>query len=101
VRRNFVHADDLADALLIALDHPKAARQTFNTCMDEPVDYAALAEHLRRTRGVPSVPARTPCRSTWLDNSEAKFVLGWRPKYDLARLADEAFAYERRTIRGK
>jgi UDP-glucose 4-epimerase len=95
VRRNFVHVDDLVDAMLIALEHPKAARQTFNVCMDEPVDYRALAEHLRRTRGLPSVPVRTPYRSTWLDNSKAKFVLGWRPKYDLARMADEAFAYER------
>jgi nucleoside-diphosphate-sugar epimerase len=34
--------------------------------------------------------------ATWRpDNGKAKFVLGWRPKYDLARMADEAFAYER------
>jgi nucleoside-diphosphate-sugar epimerase len=95
VRRNFVHVDDLVEAMLIALQHPKAARQTFNVCMDEPVDYGALAEHLRRTRNLPSVPIRTPYRSTWLDNGKARFVLGWRPKYDLARLADEAFAYVR------
>src|SRR3954447_1585173 len=39
VHRNFVHVDDLTDAILLALEHPKARRQTFNVCMDEPVDY--------------------------------------------------------------
>lgn len=95
VQRNFVHVDDLADAILIALEHPKARQQTFNICMDEPVDYGKLAEHLKRTRGLPSTPVATPYRSTWLDNAKAKFLLGWRPKYDLARMADEAFSYRR------
>ncbi len=95
VLRNFVHLNDLADALLLALDHPRARQQTFNICMDEPVDYRKLAEYLQRTRGLPSVDIRTPYHSTWLDNAKAKFLLGWRPRYDLARMADEAFAYER------
>ena len=33
--------------------------------------------------------------STWLDNSKAKFHLGWRPEYDLPTLIDAAFDYER------
>lgn len=95
VKRNFVHVDDLADAILAALDHPKARQQTFNVCMDEPVDYGALAAHLKQSRGLPSVLVPTPYRSTWLDNTKAKFLLGWRPKYDLARMTDEAFDYRR------
>jgi UDP-glucose 4-epimerase len=38
VKRNFVHVDDLADAILNVIDNPAARRQTFNICMDEPVD---------------------------------------------------------------
>jgi len=95
VKRNFVHVEDLIDGILCALDHPKAKRETFNLCLDEPVDYGALGAHLARTRGVPTVPIKTPYRSTWLDNAKAKFLLGWRPRYDLIRLADEAFAYQR------
>jgi nucleoside-diphosphate-sugar epimerase len=95
VKRNFVHVDDLVDAILCALDHPRARRETFNICMDEPVDYRALAEYLARTRGLPSVDVSTPYHSTWLDNTKAKFLLGWRPRYDLARLADAAFDYRR------
>jgi UDP-glucose 4-epimerase len=95
VLRNFVHLHDLADAILLAIDHPKARQQTFNICMDEPVDYRKLADHLKQTRGLPSVDIKTPYHSTWLDNAKAKFLLGWRPRYDLARMTDEAFDYRR------
>jgi nucleoside-diphosphate-sugar epimerase len=95
LKRNFVHVDDLVSAILCALEHPHAAGKTFNVCMDEPVDYGELARYLAETRGLPSVPVATPYFSTWLDNSKAKFVLGFRPSFDLARLADAAFTYER------
>jgi nucleoside-diphosphate-sugar epimerase len=95
VKRNFVHVEDLVTAILAAIDNPKARRQTFNICMDEPVDYGVLGELLRRTRGMTPVPVPTPFQSTWLDNAKAKFLLGWRPSYDLGRLAAEAFDYVR------
>jgi nucleoside-diphosphate-sugar epimerase len=95
VKRNFVHVDDLADAILLAIDHPAARRQTFNICMDEPVDYGELGAYLAQSRGLPTVGVRTPYHSTWLDNAKAKFLLGWRPRYDLRRMADEAWSYRR------
>jgi nucleoside-diphosphate-sugar epimerase len=63
--------------------------------MDEPVDYGELGAYLAETRALPSVKIRTPYRSTWLDNSKAKFLLGWKPKYDLKKLTDAAFDYAR------
>jgi len=95
VKRNFVHVDDLVDALLLALDAPQACRQLLHVCMDEPVDYGELGAYLARTRGLPLVPMQTPYRSTWLDNSKAKFLLGWRPRHDMARLVESAWSYER------
>jgi nucleoside-diphosphate-sugar epimerase len=95
VQRNFVHVDDLVEAILLALDHPKAKQQTFNICMDEPVNYQAVADHLHQTRGLPAVGVKTPFHSTWLDNSKAKFLLGWRPKYDLPQLIEAAWSYRR------
>ena len=77
IQRNFVHVEDLVSAILHAIDNPKARQQTFNICMDEPVDYGKMAEYLRRTRGLPSVAVRTQCYSNWLDNTKAKFLLGW------------------------
>jgi nucleoside-diphosphate-sugar epimerase len=95
VQRNFVHVDDLAAAINAALDHPKAAGQTYNICMDEPVHYRQVAEYLARTRGLQSVDVPTPFHSTWLDNSKAKFHLGWRPQVDLATLIDRSWNYQR------
>jgi nucleoside-diphosphate-sugar epimerase len=59
VKRNFVHVSDLIQAVLLAFDNPKARRQTFNICMDEPVDYGAVAAYLRATRG--TIPRRNFC----------------------------------------
>ena len=95
VKRNFVHVDDLVGALLLAIDHPKARQQLFNICMDEPIDYGKLGNYLNETRGLPIVQIRTPYHSTWLDNSKAKFLLGWQPEYDLKKLTDSAFDYVR------
>lgn len=95
MRRNFVHLDDLVAALLLAIDHPRARQQTFNICMDEPVDYRKLGDYLAATRGYRTVEIASPYHSTWLDNAKAKFLLGWRPQYDLERLVDAAFDYQR------
>jgi nucleoside-diphosphate-sugar epimerase len=95
LQRNFVHVEDLVESILLALDEPRARQQTLNICMDEPVDYGRVAEHLKRTRNLPSVDLATPFHSTWLDNAKARFLLGWRPRYDLARLIDSAWGYQR------
>jgi UDP-glucose 4-epimerase len=95
VKRNFVHASDLISAILRALDHPKARQQTFNISMDEPVDYKRVAAYLHQTRSLSSVEIETPYYSTWLDNAKAKLLLEWRPRFDLTRLIDEAWTYQR------
>jgi len=95
LQRNFVHVSDLVEAIAIALEHPAAVGQTFNISMDEPVDYAVVARYLAASRGLPAVQVPTPYYSTWLDNTKAKLLLGWRPAYDTARLIDEAWDHER------
>jgi UDP-glucose 4-epimerase len=95
MKRNFVHVDDLIGAILLAIDQPRARKQTFNVCMDEPVDYGALGDYLAASRGLPTVAVPTPYHSTWLDNTKAKFLLGWRPEYDLKKMTDAAFDYRR------
>ena len=93
LKRNFVHVDDLVEAILAALDHPLAQRELFNICMDEPVDYGELAAYLLQTRGLTSIDIPSAYRSTWMDNSKAKFRLGWCPRYDLKKLIDSAWSY--------
>ncbi|MCB0191403.1 MAG: NAD(P)-dependent oxidoreductase [Anaerolineae bacterium] len=95
VKRNFVHVEDLVSAILLAIDHPQARQQKFNICMDEPVDYGELGAYLAQSRGLPTVAIKTPYHSTWLDNTKAKFLLGWRPQYDLQKMVDAAWNYKR------
>jgi UDP-glucose 4-epimerase len=58
--------------------------------MGGPVDTAAVAAHLKATRGLGSIDVPSAYHSTWLDNARAKFDLNWRPRYDLAKLTEAA-----------
>jgi len=95
VRRNFVHVEDLVEAIVAALQAKAARQRLYNICMDEPVNYAAVADYLARTRGLPNKPIRGPYHSNWMDNSRAKAELGWRPAYDLEALIESAWTYQR------
>ena len=81
LKRNFVHVDDLVAAILLALDNPSTASQLYNICMDEPVDYGAVADYLKRTRNIDSIEIPSQFHSNWMDNSKAKYELGWRPRF--------------------
>ena len=95
VNRNFVHVEDFVSALLLAIDHPKARQQLFNISMDEPIDYGKMGQYLNATRGLPIVEIKTEYHSTWLENTKAKFLLGWRPEYDMKKIIDSALDYQR------
>ena len=95
LRRNFVHVDDLAGAMLAALDNPRTRRQLYNVCMDRPVDYGEVAAYLKRTRGLDSIDIPSTYHSNWMDNSKAKHHLAWQPQYDLEKLIDSAWEYQR------
>jgi nucleoside-diphosphate-sugar epimerase len=95
LKRNFVHVDDLVSAMLAALDNPNVKHQLYNVCMDRPVDYAEVAAYLKRTRGLKSIDIPSNYHSNWMDNSKAKFQLAWRPAYDVEKLIDSAWEYQR------
>jgi nucleoside-diphosphate-sugar epimerase len=95
LKRNFVHVADLVTAILTALDNPAARHKLYNISMDAPVDYGEVAQYLKQTRGLDSIDISSDFHSNWLDNSKAKFELGWRPQYDLAKLIDAAWGYQR------
>ncbi|MGD1875888.1 MAG: NAD-dependent epimerase/dehydratase family protein [Kiloniellaceae bacterium] len=95
LKRNFVHVNDLVEAILSALDHPRSHGQLFNICMSRPVDYGEVAGYLAETRGLPSVRIDSRYHSNWMDNAKARALLEWEPQYDLHRLIEEAWSYER------
>jgi UDP-glucose 4-epimerase len=95
LKRNFVHVEDLVSAILKALHAPQARQRLYNIAMDEPVDYAEVARHLAHTRGLPSIDIKSQYVSNWLDNTRARYELGWRPRYDLERLIESSWTYQR------
>lgn len=95
LRRSFVHVNDLVSAILAALGNPAAHGELFNIGMNEPVDYARAADHLRATRGLPVVEIGSPYHSNWLDNSKARMLLGWQPAVDMISLIERAWDYRR------
>ena len=95
LRRNFIHVTDLVSAMLAALNNPAAVQQLFNIAMNDPLDYGVIAAHLQQTRGLASIRIDTPFHSNWLDNAKARQALGWQPRYDMIRLVDAAFDYQR------
>ena len=95
LKRNFVHVDDLVAAILAALDNAASRGRLYNIAMDIPVDFGEVAAHLKATRNLPSIDIPSQYHSTWLDNSRARFELGWRPQYDLQKLIDAAWSYQR------
>lgn len=95
LKRNFVHVDDLVSAIIAAIGNPAARRSLFNICMNEPVDYGAVAAYLADTRNMEPATIPTPFHSNWLDNSKARLLLGWRPNVDFEALIERAWAYQR------
>jgi len=95
LKRNFVHVSDLAAAILAALDNQRACQQLFNIAMNRPVDYGEVADYLAATRGLNSVKVDSAFHSNWLDNSKARFLLEWEPRYDMQKLIEDAWNYQR------
>jgi nucleoside-diphosphate-sugar epimerase len=95
LRRNFVHVDDLSSAILNAIDNVDARGELFNICMDRPINYRDVADYLKQSRGLPSIDIPSQFHSNWMDNNKAKYVLDWRPQYDMEKLVDSAWEYIR------
>lgn len=95
LRRNFVHVTDLAEAMVAVIDNPAARQELFNIAMTEPVDYGDVAEYLEETRALRGVRIPSDFHSNTLANGKARERLGWEPAYDLTKLIDEAYDYQR------
>jgi nucleoside-diphosphate-sugar epimerase len=90
-RRDFVHIDDVVDAVLLAARHPGAPGQTFNVGTGVETDTAEVVALAQEVTGRPLVladealPPRSADVAHWAaDVSHTEVVLGWRSAIDLA-----------------
>jgi len=98
LKRNFVHVEDLVEAIILAMGRQDLGGRLFNICMDRPVDYGEVAAYLKAHKGLASVDIPSAYHSNWMDNAAAKYTLGWKPNYDLAKLIDAAWSYQRSQV---
>ncbi len=95
LKRNFIHVDDVVTALLLAVEHQRAAQQTFNIAMTDALDYGVLSKLLEDRHGLSPIEIPTPFYSNHLDNTKARHLLGWTPEVDLEALVERAWTYKR------
>lgn len=99
-RRSFVGVSNLIDLILICLEHPAAANQTFHVSDDDDISTAELLRRMGKALGKPirnlPVPKiilkaglKIAGKREWVDKlfgdlrvdiSETKRLLGWKPK---------------------
>lgn len=86
--RDFVHARDIVQAILLALEHPRAPGRVFNVGTGEATSIRALAEEVRAIWGAP-MPRAGPPRAGDSPHSCADIsalrALGYAPTTSLAR----------------
>ncbi len=94
LRRHIVQIDDVMQAFGLAIDRPEAIGDAFNIAGPAPFGYRAAAEYLAERTGLPTVEIPCPAYHPFEINiTRARTVLGYRPAYDFAAMADSALAW--------
>lgn len=95
-RRDFVHVDDVAQAFVLALEHPEAAGGVFNVGSGRDVSIRQVAEELAATMGrkdlAPELLEKARAgdiRHCFADISLARRVLGYQPRRSFADSLEE------------
>ena len=84
--RSFDHAN--------ALGNPRAIGETFNIAAPSAFSYDVLSEYISKKLNLPVVNfALDGFHDFSIDINKARSVLGYRPEYDVFRIADNAMAF--------
>ena len=96
MRRHVVAVEDCVQAYLLALKTEGIEGQTFMIAMNDPFNYVEAAEHAAKRLGIDVLELVDPVgRDFAIDTSKARYVLGYRPKYDIFGLIDAAVEFRR------
>lgn len=94
MRRQIVAVEDCMQAFLLALRVPNIEGQTFMIAMNDPLDYVEAAAYAAARLGIPTLDLVDPVGQDFaIDTSKARYVLGYRPKYDITSLIDKAVQF--------
>jgi nucleoside-diphosphate-sugar epimerase len=94
LRRHVVAVDDVVQAFLLALSNDDIAGETFMIAMNEPFDYVSAAEYVGKRLGIDVLTLVDPIGHDFcIDTSKARYVLGFRPQFDIYQLIDRAIDF--------
>jgi UDP-glucose 4-epimerase len=81
-KRDFTYVKDVVRATILAAEKDVGGGEVINICAGKSYSIDRLAEFIGGPRvNIPSRPGEI--RESWGDNSKAKKLLGWEPKYNL------------------
>jgi len=94
--RHIVAVEDCVQAFLLALRREGIEGQTFLIAMNEPFNYVEAATYAARQLGIETLDLVDPVgQDFYIDISKARYVLGYRPRYDIFSLIDKAVQFRR------
>jgi nucleoside-diphosphate-sugar epimerase len=96
MRRHIVAVEDCVQAHLLALEREDVAGQTFMIAMNDPFDYVEAAAYAAKKLEIDVLDLVDPVGQDFaIDVSKARYVLGYRPQFDIFRLIDQAIDFRR------
>jgi nucleoside-diphosphate-sugar epimerase len=94
MRRHIVAMEDAVQAFLLALRREGIDGETFNIAMNDPFDYTEAAAYAAQRLGIEVLDLVDPAGHDFsMDIAKARYVLGYRPKYDIYGLIDRAVEF--------
>jgi nucleoside-diphosphate-sugar epimerase len=96
MRRHIVAVEDCVQSYLLALTTEGIEGQTFMIAMNDPFDYVEAAAYAAKRMGVDVLDLVDPVGKDFcIDVSKARYVLGYKPKYDIFSLIDKAIEFRK------
>lgn len=94
--RHVVAVEDCVQAFLLALRCDNIGGQTFMIAMNDPFNYVDAAAYAARKLNLETVDLVDPIGQDFcIDVAKARYVLGYRPQYDVYTLIDKAIQFRR------
>ncbi|MQX25104.1 NAD-dependent epimerase/dehydratase family protein [Sinorhizobium meliloti] len=93
-RMHITDTRDMAQGVLLALTHQKAAGGIFNLGATETVDFAQILPVMAQMTGLPLLTVDLPGAGVWYHTSNQRIreTLGFEPDWPIMRMLDEAVA---------
>ncbi len=94
--RHIVAVEDCVQSYLLALRTEGIEGQTFMIAMNDPFNYVEAAQYAAKKLGIETLDLVDPVGQDFcIDVAKSRYVLGYRPKYDIFTLIDKAVEFRR------